>query len=154
MIDIHLAVLTAETGLALTADRKAPSLGLQSPIENIRGLTTVSSASTGDAAHCRVKTHISLTGSKAPMLPGLTTASQCCTQVDQATPWAPASVGRGRGASAVVSVGLFALPTPMNRTMNGEVAANKLAGTPGSTWQYSNIGYTVSRADRGARRRR
>ena len=77
------------------------------------------------------------------MLPGLTTASQCCTQVDQATPWAPASVGRGRGASAVVSVGLFALPTPMNRTMNGEVAANKLAGTPGSTWHYSNIGYTV-----------
>jgi len=30
---MYVTVLTAETGLALTADRKAPSLGLQSPLE-------------------------------------------------------------------------------------------------------------------------
>jgi putative ABC transport system permease protein len=30
-------------------------------------------------------------------------------------------------ALAVASVGLFALPTLMNRAMNGEIAANKLA---------------------------
>ena len=56
---MYVTVLTAETDLALTADRKAPSLGLQSPNET-SGLKTVSSASTGDDAHCRAKTDISI----------------------------------------------------------------------------------------------
>ena len=33
---MYVIVLPAETDLALTADRKAPSLGLESPNENIR----------------------------------------------------------------------------------------------------------------------
>jgi len=35
-VDMYVIVLPAETDLALTADRKAPSLGLESPNENIR----------------------------------------------------------------------------------------------------------------------
>jgi hypothetical protein len=67
IVDMYVTVLTPETDLALTADRKAPSLGLQSPNENIRGLKTVSSDSTADGTHCRVKTDISIaTRGKAP----------------------------------------------------------------------------------------
>ena len=65
IVDMYVIVLPAETDLALTADRKAPSLGLESPNENIRGLERVSSASTGDDAHCAVETHISITGGQA-----------------------------------------------------------------------------------------
>jgi len=74
ILDIYITVLTAEPDLALTADRKAPSLGLESPNEDIRGLKTVSSASTGDGTHCRAKTDISIaTQVVRPRNIGLTT---------------------------------------------------------------------------------
>jgi hypothetical protein len=60
--------------------------------------------------------------------------SRCCTQVDQRRDprRLPSVVAVTALALAVANVGLFALPTSMNRTRNGEVAANKLRETIGA----------------------
>jgi len=87
----------------------------------------VSSASTGDDAHCAAKNHISITGGQAHVAG----PDHLCRDVARKSISDFTRVA-GRALVAVANVGLFALPMAMNGTRNGEIAANRRRETIGA----------------------